>query len=70
MEFTLKEEKKPFLCLNMIVKNEAHIILTTLNNLLQYIDFAYWVISDTGSTDNTQEIIKDYFFAKGIKFWC
>ena len=58
--------KQPSICLNMIVKNEAHIILTTLNNLLQYIDFAYWVISDTGSTDNTQEIIKDYFFVKGI----
>ena len=61
-----KKGKYPSICLNMIVKNEAHIILTTFDNLLQHIDFAYWVISDTGSTDNTQEIIKDYFFTKGI----
>ena len=43
------------ICLNMIVKNESHIIETTLITILKYID--YWVISDTGSTDNTIEII-------------
>jgi GR25 family glycosyltransferase involved in LPS biosynthesis len=59
-------KKNPSICLNMIVKNEANVILTTFDNLLKYIDFDYWVISDTGSTDNTQEIIQDYFFAKGI----
>ena len=50
----------------MIVKNEAHIIEDTLNHLDKYIKFDYWVISDTGSTDNTKEIIKDFFKAKGI----
>src|SRR5207253_10092860 len=27
---------------------------------------AYWVIVDTGSTDNTREIVRDYFAARGI----
>ena len=58
--------KKPTLCLNMIVKNEAAVIGETLNNLTQKIQFDYWVISDTGSTDNTQQIISDYFLEKGI----
>ena len=54
------------ICLNMIVKNEAHIIVETFDNLLQYIHFDYWVISDTGSTDGTQDIIKKYFHSKNI----
>jgi glycosyltransferase involved in cell wall biosynthesis len=54
-----KVKKPKTICLNMIVKNEAHIILETLNNLVKYID--YWVISDTGSTDGTQELIKKFF---------
>ncbi|AYV80743.1 MAG: glycosyltransferase family 2 [Harvfovirus sp.] len=53
------------LCLNMIVKNESHIIRKTLDSVVQHID--YWVISDTGSKDNTQEIIKEYFREKNIK---
>lgn len=49
----------------MIVKNESHIILETLNSIKQYID--YWVICDTGSTDNTIELIQDFFDKQGIK---
>ena len=45
------------ICLNMIVKNESHIIIETLKNLCHYIPFAYWVISDTGSTDDTKKLI-------------
>ena len=56
----------PTICLNMIVKDESNVIVETLNNLSKYINFDYWVISDTGSTDNTQQIIKDYFLEKGI----
>ncbi len=50
----------------MIVKNEAHIIADTLDHLLKYIQFDYWVISDTGSTDKTREIITDFFKARNI----
>jgi GR25 family glycosyltransferase involved in LPS biosynthesis len=61
-----KKNKKTTICLNMIVKNESKVIVSTLNNLAKCIDFDYWVISDTGSTDNTQQIIEDYFLEKGI----
>lgn len=49
----------------MIVKNESHIILETLHNVKKYID--YWVICDTGSTDNTKELIQNFFDNEGIK---
>jgi GR25 family glycosyltransferase involved in LPS biosynthesis/glycosyltransferase involved in cell wall biosynthesis len=51
----------------MIVKNEAHIIASTLENLCNYIPFDYWVIVDTGSTDDTKQIICDFFKSKNIK---
>jgi GR25 family glycosyltransferase involved in LPS biosynthesis len=54
------------LCLNMIVKNESHVIEATLTNLLEHVNFDYWVISDTGSTDGTQQMIKDFFLKKNI----
>jgi tetratricopeptide (TPR) repeat protein len=50
----------------MIVKDESHIIIDTLKNLCSYIDFDYWVISDTGSSDHTKELITDFFKKKGI----
>ena len=42
-------------CLSMIVKNEAHCITQCLESVKPYID--YWVICDTGSKDNTPQII-------------
>jgi len=57
---------KQTICLNMIVKDESHIIEKTFDNLLSHISFDYWVICDTGSTDGTQELIKKYFEKKGI----
>jgi glycosyltransferase involved in cell wall biosynthesis len=50
----------------MIVKNEAHIIVNTLENILQHVPITYWVISDTGSTDNTIELIHEFFAKKNI----
>ena len=47
------------ICLNMIVKNESHVIINTLECLVKFFPFSYWVISDTGSTDNTKELIID-----------
>jgi FkbM family methyltransferase len=48
-------------CLNMIVKDEAHIIRRTLEMLCSKFRFDHWVICDTGSTDSTREIIQDFF---------
>ncbi len=46
----------PTLCLNMIVKNEAHVIERCIASVRPHIH--HWVIVDTGSTDGTQELIK------------
>jgi len=48
----------------MIVKNESHIIKETLEVVYKHID--YYVINDTGSTDNTIQIINDFFKEKNI----
>lgn len=50
----------------MIVKNESHIIQKTLNNICDKINLDYYVICDTGSTDNTVELILDFFKNKNI----
>jgi beta-1,4-mannosyl-glycoprotein beta-1,4-N-acetylglucosaminyltransferase len=63
---TSKINERATICLNMIVKNESHIIERTLKNLCDKINFDYWVISDTGSTDNTPEIIENFFKSKNI----
>ena len=55
------------ICLNMIVKNESHVIVPTLENLCSHIQFDYWVICDTGSTDATRDIIRGFFSLKNIK---
>lgn len=47
------------LCLNMIVKNESRIIRRLLESVAKYIDC--YCICDTGSTDNTVQIIEDFF---------
>lgn len=57
---------KQTICLNMIVKDESHIIEKTFDNLLSHISFDYWVICDTGSTDGTQQLITNYFAKKNI----
>jgi len=49
----------PKICLNMIVKNESKIISRMLKSVLPVIDF--YCICDTGSTDNTIEVITDFF---------
>ncbi len=50
--------KKATICLNMIVKNEAHVIRRCLGSLKHLIN--YWVIVDTGSTDDTKKVIKEF----------
>jgi len=63
---TMSKNPTPTLCLNMIVKNESKIIKDKLEKLCKKVKFDYWVISDTGSTDNTIQIIKDFFQELGI----
>lgn len=60
-------KKVPKICLNMIVKDESHIIEDTLTKLLNKVKIDYWVISDTGSTDKTKETIVEFFRKKNIK---
>ena len=55
---------KPTVTLCMIVKDESHIILDCLKSVASSID--RYDITDTGSTDGTQQIIKDFFDEKGI----
>jgi tetratricopeptide (TPR) repeat protein len=49
----------------MIVKNESKIIRRLLESVLPYID--YYCICDTGSTDDTCEIIQQFFQEHGIQ---
>lgn len=55
----------PKICLNMIVKNESKIIERCLNSVLSIID--YIVITDTGSTDNTIQLIETFIQEKNLK---
>jgi len=64
MQIELVDSSIPRLCLNMIVKNESRIILRLLESVAPVIDT--YCICDTGSTDNTVELIEDFFTGKGI----
>jgi glycosyltransferase involved in cell wall biosynthesis len=55
---TYAEEAKKSVCLNMIVKDETKVIRRCLDSVRPIID--YWVIVDTGSSDGTQEMIKNH----------
>ena len=57
-------DSHPTLCLNMIVKNESRIITRLLQSVVNVVDT--YCICDTGSTDNTVEIIRDFFNKAGI----
>ena len=51
-------ERRNTICLNMIVKNEARVIRRCLDSVRPLIDA--WVIVDTGSTDGTQQIVREH----------
>ena len=63
MELTITE-KAATICLNMIVKNESKIITRLFDSVLPIIDC--YCICDTGSTDDTIELITTYFKSKNI----
>ena len=52
------------LCLNMIVKNESKVICRMLETVAPLVDC--YCICDTGSTDDTKELITAFFRTKGI----
>ena len=52
------------LCLNMIVKNESKVIIRMLESVLPIID--HYCICDTGSTDDTIELIETFFKKNSI----
>jgi len=64
MRIEIVEESSPSLCLNMIVKNESRIIRRLLESVYKWIDC--YCICDTGSTDDTIEIIESFFKEHGI----
>lgn len=53
----MNKPNKKTLCLVMIVRNESKVIKRCLDRVKDKID--YWVIVDTGSDDNTMEIIRE-----------
>lgn len=55
---------RPTICLNLIVKNESHVVHEMFESVAPYVD--YWVIVDTGSTDGTQDVIRREMDRHGI----
>ena len=53
------------LCLVMIVKNESKVIKRCFDSIVEHLD--YWVIHDTGSTDDTPQIIESYMKEHNVK---
>ena len=64
LEIQEKKGRVPTICLNMIVRNESKIITRLLETVLPIIDT--YCICDTGSTDETKTIIKEYLDSKNI----
>lgn len=52
------------ICLNMIVRNEAHIVREVIDSVAPYI--TSWVVVDTGSADGTQDVIRSHMAELGI----
>lgn len=56
--------RRPRICLNMIVRNEAHVIHELVASVAPHID--NWVIVDTGSTDGTQDVVRRLMAERGL----
>ena len=58
-------EKKCKIVMTTMFQNESKTIRRMLESCYRYID--YWVIQDNGSTDGTQDIIRNFFSEKNQK---
>ena len=61
----LAKGARPFVCLNMIVKKEAHVIEECLASVVHLVN--NYVIVDTGSTDDTCDKITKFFKRHNIQ---
>jgi glycosyltransferase involved in cell wall biosynthesis len=61
----MSKTERASICLVMIVKNESEVIRRCIESVKDYIN--YWVICDTGSTDDTKKIIQETMDEFGIK---
>ena len=59
MDFKIPDKKLPTLAFITMCKNEEHCICDTLESVYKFID--YWIVCDTGSTDNTCKVVEDFF---------
>jgi hypothetical protein len=55
---------KPTICFITMCKNEEHCIKATLESVYKFID--YWIVCDTESSDNTCNIVTEFFKEKNI----
>lgn len=55
---------RPTICLNMIVRNDAHIVEEALDSIAPYI--TSWVIVDTDSDDGTGDVVENHMAGLGI----
>ena len=55
---------RPTICLNMIVRDEAHVVAEAIASVAPFVDT--WVVVDTGSTDGTQAVVRAAFASHGI----
>ncbi len=51
-------------CLTMIVRDAATFVAETLSSVARFVD--HWVVVDTGSSDQTAEVVKAFFAGAGI----
>lgn len=58
------ENNTKTVCWNAIVKNEAKIIERCMASMVNELD--YWVVVDTGSSDGTQDIIRQFMARHGV----
>ena len=61
---TRTRRPRPTICLSLIVRDEAHVVREALDSAAPHLD--YWVVVDTGSVDDTVEIVRSHMEDKGI----